>query len=201
MQFEDTLYSREKILIALEKITEELTYRFNEFSLDEFFTRPQNKWSAADHLRHLTKTAKRITYAFKMPRFVLATKFGKPDRKSKQYIDVKEFYQRALQRGAQAGDYSPDYFEIPATQSEAEAFQRKTTAAWKKAGSKLIKTADRWSNYQLDKYQLPHPIMGNLTLREILFFTIYHNMHHLNSAQQNIAKLELGEQDEEFMDD
>jgi hypothetical protein len=30
----------------------------------------------------------------------------------------------------------------------------------------------------LDEYLLPHPLIGKLTIREILYFTIYHNLRH-----------------------
>ena len=37
---------------------------------------------------------------------------------------------------------------------------------------------DKWSEQQLDKIIAPHPLLGKLTFREILYFTIYHAKHH-----------------------
>jgi hypothetical protein len=31
-------------------------------------------------------------------------------------------------------------------------------------------------------YRLPHPLLGKLTVREMLFFTVYHNAHHLDQV-------------------
>ena len=31
---------------------------------------------------------------------------------------------------------------------------------------------------QLDHYLLPHPLLGKITLREMLFFSAYHIQHH-----------------------
>ena len=31
----------------------------------------------------------------------------------------------------------------------------------------------------LDRYRLPHPLIGKLTLRELLLWTLYHNAHHV----------------------
>ena len=36
----------------------------------------------------------------------------------------------------------------------------------------------KWSEDDLDLYVIPHPLMGKLTFREILYFTIYHVKHH-----------------------
>lgn len=49
---------------------------------------------------------------------------------------------------------------------------------------KLISKIKRQSEEELDLYILPHPLLGKLTLREMLFFTIYHNRHHLELLQK-----------------
>jgi len=36
--------------------------------------------------------------------------------------------------------------------------------------------------HSVDQYQLPHPVLGKLTIREMLFFTIYHNLRHASQA-------------------
>ena len=38
-----------------------------------------------------------------------------------------------------------------------------------------------WREADLDRYLLPHPLLGKLTIREMLFFTLYHNYHHVQS--------------------
>jgi hypothetical protein len=43
----------------------------------------------------------------------------------------------------------------------------------------LIKKVKKQREEELDNYILPHPLLGKITLREMLFFTIYHNEHHL----------------------
>jgi hypothetical protein len=48
----------------------------------------------------------------------------------------------------------------------------------------LWKAVDSWREADLDRYRLPHPLLGKLTLREMLFFTLYHNYHHV----RNVAK-------------
>ena len=42
----------------------------------------------------------------------------------------------------------------------------------------MVAAAEKWDEKELDEYYLPHPILGKLTVREILFFTIYHNLRH-----------------------
>jgi hypothetical protein len=37
----------------------------------------------------------------------------------------------------------------------------------------------RWGERSLDRLRLPHPALGTLTVREMLLFTLYHNLHHV----------------------
>ena len=43
------------------------------------------------------------------------------------------------------------------------------------------------SQADLDRYRLPHPLLGKLTVREMLFFTVYHNYHHVRSVADRLA--------------
>jgi hypothetical protein len=44
-----------------------------------------------------------------------------------------------------------------------------------------------WSERALDRLRLPHPGMGPLTVREMAFFTLYHNTHHVFAAERRLA--------------
>ena len=51
--------------------------------------------------------------------------------------------------------------------------------AWTAATVDLQNALRRWPEAALDRQRLPHPIIGMLTVREILGFTVYHTAHHL----------------------
>ena len=42
----------------------------------------------------------------------------------------------------------------------------------------LNKKIELFSEQDLDSHILPHPLLGKLTFREMLYFTIYHVQHH-----------------------
>ena len=65
-----------------------------------------------------------------------------------------------------------------------EARRGKTLGRWRRAGGELRGAVGRWSEDQLDRYQLPHPAMGKMTVREVLFFTVYHNAHHARRVRE-----------------
>jgi hypothetical protein len=45
----------------------------------------------------------------------------------------------------------------------------------------------RWPEAKLDAIQLPHPLLGNLTVREMLFFTLFHQSHHMDVIRRRLT--------------
>lgn len=56
-----------------------------------------------------------------------------------------------------------------------------------KAGRTLVEALRKWNEKSLDKLRLPHPLLGKLTVREMTFFTLYHDRHHLRSVRQRTS--------------
>ena len=48
-------------------------------------------------------------------------------------------------------------------------------------GPVLLEQVEAWSESDLDTYVLPHPLLENLTSREMLFFTLCHNQRHMTA--------------------
>lgn len=44
--------------------------------------------------------------------------------------------------------------------------------------AEFISNLQNWSEEELETYNCPHPVLGKITVREILYFTIYHVQHH-----------------------
>ncbi|MFD1732536.1 hypothetical protein ACFSC4_17950 [Deinococcus malanensis] len=40
-----------------------------------------------------------------------------------------------------------------------------------------------WPDHELDARSMPHPVLDMLTVREMLYFTIEHNLHHLRGCR------------------
>jgi hypothetical protein len=49
-----------------------------------------------------------------------------------------------------------------------------------------------WSERQLDRIRLPHPVLGKLSVREMLFFTLYHNQHHIEAVKRRLTRFSGG---------
>ena len=43
----------------------------------------------------------------------------------------------------------------------------------------------KWKEKDLDIYLLPHPLLGKMTIREIVLWTAYHTEHHYKILKAN----------------
>lgn len=159
-----------------------LTTSFTDFSTfidtlsnHRFVVSPEGKWSAGQQLDHLIRSAKPVNTALGLPKFFLRY-FGKPASKSRSYEQMKEAYQTVLGRG---GVSTRPYIPPITASSQREVLQQQMNAQ----RDKMITLLDKWTEEELDKYQVPHPLLGKITIRECLYFTAYHNHHHLHTLQ------------------
>ena len=96
------------------------------------------------------------------------------------YDELVARYHKALDgmTAAAPKEFSPE--------AVAYSERKKKFSAYKKVVAKLAKVAEKCSDHDLDYYVVPHPLMGRVTLREILFFSIYHVQHHHKITEEII---------------
>ncbi|MEO7795805.1 MAG: DinB family protein [Thermoanaerobaculia bacterium] len=147
---------------------------------EEFVQAQGEKWSPADHVRHLTKSTRPLVPALGLPKLLLGLRFGRASRESRRFSVLRGDYRRLLLLpGAGAGRFAPSARPLPA---DLDVWQREVLSSWRCAVSGLALKIPGWTESALDRYLLPHPLLGKLTVREMLFFTIYHNAHHLDQV-------------------
>ncbi len=150
----------------------------------DIFARPQGeKWSPADHVRHLAKSSRPVGMALGLPRFVLRLRFGRAKDPSRALSVLREAYLVRLAEGVTAGRFTPTPRAIPV---DGATDREKMLAEWNAADENLARRMAAWSEQDLDHYVLPHPALGRLTVREMLLFTLYHNSHHLNLVASRV---------------
>jgi hypothetical protein len=129
----------------------------------------KGKWSAAQQLEHILKSVSPVRLAFLLPGGVLKLLFGTSNRPSKNYDELVKKYHIKLREGGRASARF-----LPAAQSNVP---QQASLLLRRVQS-LASRLDSYSEEELDLLLLPHPLMGKLTFREMLYFTIYHVQHH-----------------------
>jgi hypothetical protein len=144
-----------------------------------FFKRVENKWSVAENIQHLISATKMTNWALRMPKFILKMLFGKPNRPSRSFEELIAKYSAKLEAGAvAAGRYIPTEKQL--SRSKVEIMSK-----WDELSAKYLSLIKYyWDEEQLDKYIVPHPMLGKITIRELLYFTLHHSKHHLKIIRQ-----------------
>jgi DinB family protein len=170
------LANKNDLMDALKDAHQRVEDWFIKIPVEDFFARLGDVWSSSDNVDHLIKSTKPIAKAMRLPKVALQGMFGKAENSSRPYEEICQIYRAEIAKGAQAsGRYLPNQ-ENPTEQAEAK--KKELLDQWAKVSKELIAIADEWDENELDQYQLPHPILGKLTIREMLFFTIHHNLRH-----------------------
>jgi len=147
-----------------------------QLSDEAFLFVKDGKWSAGQQLDHIIKSISPVIMVFGLPKFIPRLLYGHPNRASRSYEQVVVDYQLLLDNGAKAtGKYVPR--EVPL------AFRQRRIEKLIKATELLAKNMNAYSEEQLDQYQVPHPLLGKMTIRELLYFTIYHVQVHNKSVK------------------
>jgi len=164
------------LLTALQDSNERAEKWFIEIPANAFFARSENAWSPSDNVDHLIKAVAPVAKALRLPKITLRAMFGKPEKTSMRYEELCKRYRDEIARGGQAsGRFLPEQ-QTPSL----DAGEKKTALLeqWSKANQGLLSVVKEWDEADLDQYLLPHPLLGKLTVREMIFFTIYHNLRH-----------------------
>ncbi len=136
------------------------------------YEKNSEKWSRAEHMQHLVLAVRPLVLAYGLPGFILRMMFGKSNRPSRQYEALKMKYEQKLKEGGKA---SAPF--VPKSQ-KTESDKNLLIENFNSIHTKLLRRLDGWSEDSLDKYILPHPLLGKLTLREMIYFTNFHIRHH-----------------------
>ncbi len=175
-------FTKAEILQTLADVNKSLTDYFAALPPDQFFAHRPGVWSPAENLDHLVLAVNTLLRGLRLPGLVIRTRFGKPENPSRHYAEIRATYRETLANGAVAGGgVLPN---VPDQPADPKAVQTELVEKWTKTAHDLVECAASWKDVDLDKHQLPHPLLGQMTLRELLLWTIYHNLHHLDDTQR-----------------
>lgn len=172
------MLTRSEILAALAARFDETAAWFAQRPDHTFCTAPPERWTEGQHLDHLILSAKPLNLALRMPRIALRMKFGTAKAPGESMEALAARYEAALAAGGKA----PGRFVPPAVALEDKP---RLLEALRHEGKRLVEVAETWSEQDLDKYVLPHPLLGNLAVRGMLYFTHHHMGHHLETLRRD----------------
>jgi hypothetical protein len=168
-----------EILAALEAGSREIETYFLALPHAAFFDGDDARWSPAHHLSHLTLGHKRVARALGSPAALPAHASGR----SRGFAEIREIYVTGLPlvpAERLVNNPLPPRLEPDATQSQV-------VGDYVAASARLREAAAVWSEADCDARAVPHPFLGLLSAREMLFFFVVHDRHHLDGVRRRVA--------------
>ncbi|MGH1365704.1 MAG: DinB family protein [Calditrichia bacterium] len=175
--------SKKEIISSLQVGFEEVSAAFKELSPEQCLLKVEGRWSAAENLDHLIRSVVPLAKGLEMPTMTLRMMFGRSSKSSRSFDEVVQAYKELLANGGAAmGRY------LPTVLTDVSDSQQTLLSGWERAGKRLVVAVEKWKEADFDVYRIPHPLLGKMTVREMLFFTVYHNSHHGRRIEEASSK-------------
>jgi len=166
-----------EILSALESNARSIAEYLASIPEPRLFDGDSDHWSPAHHLAHLTDVAASVGRALRAGALPLH-----PAARSRTYAEVRDAAATSLAATSKAKllEMGRKVVIAPGTPREVliEAFES--------ASAELRAAAAAWGDIALDRHALRHPLSGELTVREMLFFVVVHERHHLKRVRTRV---------------
>jgi hypothetical protein len=170
-----------EIVGELRRVHAESVEYWRGFSTAEFFERPAaDVWAPADQVRHLTKSMRAMRRGFDMPKVLLFFRFGVALRASRTLEELRDAYGAKL-RPFPRNPFAARELDVA---DRNDAGRLREMQAHATTVDELCRAIARWSEWSLDRFVLPHPLLGRITAREMGTFAVIHNVHHVRVAEQ-----------------
>ena len=178
--------TRDEIIRALADVEREVAEFFGGLGDGELTRREGEAWTPSEHLRHLDRSVRAVARGLEYPRWLLRLRFGRARQPSRGYDEVRSVYRARLAAGGKSTpEFTPPREEVAA--SEVGAYRARLLGRWADANARLRAAVEKWPEEALDRILLPHPLLGKLTVREMLYFTLYHDRHHVEGLRRRMA--------------
>ena len=170
--------TRSELVQALEARQNELNTFFSSIPEDVFLADTGPKWNPAQHLIHLTKSAAKITQGLQA-----RDQLPGHESASRGYEEVRQTYLATLKQAP------PELLAKVGASARVEAGSSQTqiVSDYVLAGANLSEATRTWTESELDSKAMPHLALGSISVREMLEFVIYHDLHHLEGVRETLA--------------
>lgn len=135
-------------------------------------------WSPAHHLDHLTRTSHAVARGLRstaLPAHVTG--------RSRSYAEVRDAATASL--GATPRGTLREMGRVVVIPPGAT--RDDLVRAFRAASAAVREAAAAWQESELDTRAMTHPLVGTMTVREMLLFMVVHERHHLKRVRARLA--------------
>jgi len=171
--------TKNEIINLLEEKHQELFTLIDNHPNEKWVNGPKNKWTFGQHVLHLADSIQLLNKALNYPKFILKYKFGKSNRETRNYNTVVKKYHKKLTVNQERARQFNSKLKVPLIEKKLFLINK-----IKAQNKKLQRHTKRWKDKDLDTLIIPHPLMGRMTVREIIMWTAHHVEHHKDTLKK-----------------
>lgn len=171
--------NKDVIADLLEEKHQQLFNWLEKQPLENWKKGPKNKWTTSQHILHLVNSLQLLNNALSYPKFLLKYKFGTCNRATRDYNTVVKNYQQKLLENKDRARVFNQKLKKPTLEE-----RKRLLTNFQIQQKKLQYKTKKISNKNLDTLLIPNPLMGKMTIREIIMWTAYHTEHHTETLKK-----------------
>lgn len=153
-----------------------------DLTAEQYLFSREGKWTAGQQLAHIVLCIKPLVQVYSMDKTMIEQMFGKSVSENRSYDGLLQEYNEKLKAGGKAPE---KYLPVETTLDKKEILLETLTNMVNALCAKL----EGFNDEELDSLLIPHPLLGNLTFREMAYNAIAHVNHHHEMAKNNLAQV------------
>jgi nitrate/nitrite-specific signal transduction histidine kinase len=179
------MHSKSEIISALQTQKLEIPAFLASIPTAQFFTGSSERWSVAHHVQHITSAVNRVAGGLQNAG---ALPKHEPATASRDFATMHQTYLETLQNTP-----SETFRQLGSRvkleeREDLDAYKTQLISSFVNAIENFNTALEHFDEANLESLGMPHPIMGLLSSREMVFFTVFHNTHHQKGIQKLLGK-------------
>ncbi len=176
------MYNKPELIAALETQKLEIPAYLSNIPNAQFFDGSSERWSVGYHVQHITSAVNRVAGGLMNPD---ALPKREPATPSRDFTTMHQTYLETL-RNTPSETLRQLGSRVTLEEFEnSDEYKTKLISSFVNAIENFNTALEHFDEANLENLGMPHPVMGLLSSREMVFFIVFHNTHH----QNGIAKL------------
>ncbi|HMV80907.1 MAG TPA: DinB family protein [Leptospiraceae bacterium] len=176
-------HSRAEILSAIDDAVDQASSFYTSLGPEIFFHDGLGGWSPAQNISHIADITSLAVLLFRMPKFFLLP-FGR--RKTQKNFSTLLSEYIGAEKPIFIGPLAPSSIPLP---ENAQETVQKLTARFRNMFQDLKKVLQEIPEEEFDRYSMPHPSLGMLSFREMVYVVIIHIIHHTYKVEKKTGRL------------
>lgn len=175
------MHNKSEIMTALQIQQLEIPAFLSSIQTKKFFDGSSEKWSVGHHIQHVTSAINRVGQGL-LNAGVLPKR--EPATASRDFATMRETYLETLRNTPFETLRQLGSRVTLEEREDLDAYKTQLISSFTSAIENFKTALENFDETNLEQLGMPHPVMGLLSSREMVFFTVFHNTHHQNGIQR-----------------